>query len=401
MLDQLQDKQRVLLSSIEKIKFTRDAISLINNDEKLVALVGARGVGKTTLLLQYISSMPYDEVLYFSADDISITDIGLYKIADEFYKLGGRLLVIDEIHSFANWASHIKNIYDFLPDMKIRISGSSMLNILLQSYDLSRRVVVKKLNTLRFDEYLKIQHNITIPTITFNEIVKNHCDISFQLTNKNPKLFKFFADYLKIGYYPYFLTSDSYKNFVSKLYNSLEKIIYEDIPATNNIKFENLSNFKKLIYKIITAGVPFEVQINTLAKDLGLSPPSLYSYLDILSKTGIFKTIKKYSKKVSKKPAKIYFQNTNILQAVAFNEGIPVNIGTLRETFFMNCFDEIYLPNSGDFNVNETIFEVGGKNKDFKQIDKAQNSYLVIDVDTNTNKRKIPLWLFSLMTNNP
>src|SRR5574344_991241 len=135
MIEQLQDKQRKLLFSIQDVKYKREELDFINSKERLIALMGARGVGKTTLLLQYLLNFTLEDALYFSADDISIATFGIIEIVQEFYKLGGRVVVIDEVHMFKDWASHIKNLYDFYPDLIIRISGSSMLNILMQSHD--------------------------------------------------------------------------------------------------------------------------------------------------------------------------------------------------------------------------------------------------------------------------
>jgi len=397
MIEQLQDKQRKLLSFIKNIKYTRDEYEFISSDERLVGLVGARGVGKTTILLQYLSNYTLDEALYFSADDISIAHFGIIEIVEEFYKLGGRIVVIDEVHMFKDWAGHIKNIYDFFPDLTIRISGSSMLNILIQSYDLSRRIVVKELDKLSFKEYFEIKHNVRLSSFSLDEVLKNHNTISFELIQKYPMLYKEFKTYLKTGCYPYFSTSKTLDSFASKLLNSIEKIIYEDIPSTNKIKFENLSVFKKLIYKVVSSKVPYQVKIDTLAKDLGVSEPTLYTYLEILNKTGIFRSIHKFSAKQTKKPAKIFFKNTNILEIISIDLKIPIDIGTTRETYFVSCFKDIYYSDIGDFKVDDIIFEVGGKNKSFEQIKDIENSYLALDIDSSTSKGKVPLWLFGFL----
>ena len=397
MLDALKDKQRRLLSSIEHVAYIRDEYNFINSTERLIALIGSRGVGKTTLLLQYVKQYTLDESLYFSADDISIINFGIIEIVEEFYKLGGRVIVIDEVHRFKEWAGHVKNIYDFFPDLIIRISGSSMLNILMQSYDLSRRIIIKELGKLSFKEYFEIKNGVALETYTFEEILQGHVEISYQLTQSYPLLYKEFTEYLKFGCYPFFMSSNNEENYYSKLLNSVEKIIYEDIPSTNKIKFESLDTFKKLMYKIVAAKLPYKVVIDSLAKELNISEPTLYTYLDILNKTGLFKTIKKFSKKESRKPEKLFFSNTNLLYAVSNDVGIPTEIGTVRETYFVNSFKNTYYSDIGDFVVNDCIFEVGGKNKDFSQIKDIPHSYLALDVDASVNKRKIPLWLFSFI----
>lgn len=397
MLNRLKEKQRSLIRFIQVNQYIRKEFKDINNSERLVALIGARGVGKTTLLLQYLQQFTLDEALYFSADDITIANFGIFEIVEEFYKLGGRIVVIDEVHIYKDWASHIKNLYDFYPDLIIRISGSSMLNILMQSYDLSRRIVIKELKILSFKEYLEITYSIKLTSLSLADIVNDHIDISFELVQQYPSLFKDFKNYLRSGCYPYFLSSSNENNYLNKLFNSIEKIIFEDIPSTNKIKFEHLQIFKKLIYKIAVAKVPFQVKIDSLARDLEISEPTLYSYLDILNKTGIFKSIKKYSLKTSRKPAKIFFSNTNMLTAIMNDLNIPIEIGILRETFFVSIFDNLFYSHIGDFKVNQFIYEIGGKNKDFKQIKNTPNSFLVLDIDTSMDKRKIPLWLFGFI----
>ena len=397
MLNALQDRQKKLIAITKKIKYTRKEFDFINSKERLIALIGSRGVGKTTLLLQFLQQYTTDEALYFTADDISIANFGIVAIVEEFYSLGGRTVVIDEVHMFKEWAGHIKNIYDFMPDLKIRVSGSSMLNILMQSHDLSRRMVVKELKKLSFKEYLEINNNITLSSYTFEEILTNSSNISFDLIQKYPTLFKQFKDYLQMGCYPYFTQSSSIETYKSSIFNSIEKIIYEDIPSTNKIKFENLIIFKRLMYKLVEARVPFQVKIDSLAKDLKISEPTLYTYLEILNKTGIFTPIYKYSSKQTKKPAKLFFKNTNILYTLAESLHIPAEIGTLRETYFINCFDKVYYSDIGDFKVDEYIFEVGGKNKTFSQIKDKNNSFLALDIDFSSNNNKVPLWLFSFI----
>lgn len=397
MLNALQEKQRRLVSSLENVDYVRKEYHFINSDERLIGLIGSRGVGKTTLLLQYIKQFNLDEALYFSADDMSIVNFGIIEIVEEFYKLGGRIVVIDEVHRFREWAGHVKNIYDFFPDLIIRISGSSMLNILMQSYDLSRRILIKELDELSFKEYFEIKNSVTLSSFTFEEILENHVTLSYELITKYPTLYKQFTNYLKMGCYPYFLSSKNEENYYAKLYNSLEKIIYEDIPSTNKIKFESLDVFKKLMYKIVAAQTPYKVVIDSLSKELKISEPTLYTYLDILNKTGLFTTVKKFSKKESRKPEKLFFSNTNILFALSNDLQIKADIGTIRETFFVNSLKNAYYSDVGDFIVNGHIFEIGGKNKTFTQIKNVQESYLALDIDSSTNKKKIPLWLFDFI----
>ena len=220
----------------------------LDNNERLIALIGYRGIGKTTLLLQYASKFSLNNCLYFSADDFLVLENGIIKIVEEFYKLGGRIVIIDEIHKFPNWDLHIKNIYDRFPDLKIRISGSSMLNIVLSGFDLSRRILIKKMNELSFREYFELKTGKFFSSYSFIDIIKNHLEISKDLLHKYPEIYGEFKNYLSYGVYPYFMETHNKENYSQKLYNTINKVIYEDIPSVKKINYANLSFFKKLIF---------------------------------------------------------------------------------------------------------------------------------------------------------
>ncbi|MDP8051395.1 AAA family ATPase [Pasteurella atlantica] len=396
MIRYIQHKQVRNINAINTNFVRQQYLEKLTSKNRLVGLVGQRGVGKTTLLLQYLKLhfKPY-EYLYFSADDIYIINSSIYDIADEFVRLGGKIIVIDEIHKYQNWANEIKSIYDSFPDLIIRFSGSSMLNILNEKFDLSRRCVISYVKTLSFREYLSLACNIELDILNIDDILTNHNEISSNLALAYPKIYKNFLRYLQIGHYPFFIEDeDEYKN---KLFNACEKIINEDIPSLNKIDYVHLSIFKKFIAKLIYSKVPFKVNISALCKEFGISNPTMITYMDILQSTKLINPVKKYSKNISKKPDKLLFSNTNLLYAFADEFGVEVNIGTLRETFFASCFEKIYYSDIGDFKVDDNIYEIGGKNKSFKQIKDIQNAYLVIDTDYSMEKNKIPLWLFGLL----
>jgi predicted AAA+ superfamily ATPase len=270
-----------------------------------------------------------------------------------------------------------------------------MLNILNEKFDLSRRLVVSYVKPLSFREFLELYADIKLPKLTFEEILKNHNEISSSFVLENPTLYKHFLKYLQIGYYPFFKEDEEeYKN---KLFNACDKIINEDIPSLNKIDYVHLSIFKKLIAKMVYAKVPFEVNISSLSKEFGISHPTMQVYLEILHSSNLIKAIKKYSKKISKKPNKLLFGNTNLLYTYSDEFGMEIDVGNVRETFFASCFKNIYYSDIGDFRVDEYIFEIGGKNKTFKQIKDVKNSYLVIDTDYSMEKNKIPLWLFGFL----
>ncbi|WP_186441305.1 ATP-binding protein [Desulfamplus magnetovallimortis] len=363
---------------------------------RLVGIMGQRGVGKTTLLLQYLkSNLKVTEYIYFSADDIYIADSTLYDIADTFVKLNGRVLVIDEIHKYNNWAQELKNIYDGFPSLMVRFSGSSMLRILHETHDLSRRCVTVPMETLGFNEYLELFRGIFISPFKLEEITTRASEISMDLALSHPNLYSDFKDYLKFGAYPFFMEDrDEFKN---KLYNALQKIINEDIPSCNRIPYTQTAIFKQLIARLIESRVPYKVNAAKLSKELGITNPTLLSYMEMLKDSKIFRPIKKFSTRVSRKPEKILFDNTNILHAYADDFGIEVNRGTERETFFAGCFSKIFYSDIGDFKVGDMVFEIGGKNKTFGQIKGAPKGYLAIDTDYTTEPGKIPIWLFGMM----
>jgi predicted AAA+ superfamily ATPase len=387
MLDYFLRKQEILLSHIKLDYIRKEYLKKIDSNDRLIALIGARGVGKSTLLLQLIKKNRLN-ALYVSGDDIEFTNTKLYDLVDSFYSLGGRFVIVDEVHKYKNWSQEVKNIYDTFLDLKLIISGSSMLNILYEKFDLSRRLVSVTMPHLSFREFLELKSNTTYKKYDLQTILQDATSISKELVLSNKTLYKEFKEYLKYGAYPFFL--EGKENYLEKLNNAIEKIINEDIPSINKIEFAKLTVFEKLIYLVTVANKPFLVNMASLSRELNVSEPTLYTYFNILEKSSIFKLLKKASKRVSKKPNKLLFANTNILYTYANKLFLEPNIGVIRETFFANCFENIFYSNIGDF-------EVGGKNKNFKQIKDINNSYLAVDIDFSTNNKKIPLWLFGFL----
>ena len=387
-------KQTLLLSQISTNFIRTDYFNFLEENEKLVGLIGSRGVGKTTLLLQYLKQSK-ESFIYISADDAVFQDIRLYDLVDEAYSLGRKLIVIDEVHKCQNWAQELKNIYDSFPNIRIRISGSSMINILYEKYDLSRRLVLYRVPHLSFREFLSMQKGMEFKKLELEDILKNSVTLSSDLVFAHENLYALFREYLEYGAYPFY--SEGEKNFSKKLFHALDKVINEDIPSLNKIDFSHIIIFKKLIFRLVEARKPFQVNVAKLSRELGISEPTLYTYFEILDKSGIIKPLKKYSKKIAKKPEKLLFSNTNILYAYAKEFDKEIEIGTVREIFFVNCFKKIFYSDIGDFKVEDNLFEVGGKNKSFKQIKDIENSFVVADIDYTVDERRIPLWLFGFL----
>ena len=366
----------------------------VDFDQKLIGIVGARGVGKTTFLLQYLkeNDIPLSKKLYFSADAVDIDS--LFDIAFEFSKEGGALLIIDEIHKYKNFEIELKKIYDML-DIKVIFSGSSALRLDHSKGDLSRRAILYHMKGLSFREFVELKKNIKLPKFTKDEIFENHIDISYEL-NEKFKPFEFFKEYLKSGYYPfYFENEDSY---LLRLQETVNTVIEVDIPSIFPIEYDKIINLKKLI-RLVCLSKPFKVNIKELSTKIGISDyQTLYKYLEYLKRGKILNLLRAKSKgdNIFLKPDKIYLANTNLHYSYCQKS----EIGTIREVFFMSMFDdnEIAISTKGDFTVDDKyIVEVGGKNKTYKQIKDIPNSYIVADDIEVGSGNKIPLWMFGFI----
>ena len=399
MLERFRLFQRALLKKVNTT-YKRYFYEELKNDEKLLGILGARGVGKTTALLQYLkeSEIPMNEKLYISSDWID--GESLFKIAEAFYKENGKLLIIDEIHKYPNFEKELKIIYDIL-NLKVIVSGSSALSINHAKADLSRRMLVKEVKGMSFREFLKFKYGIDIKNITLEELLKNHINMAYEILEKieKPSILPDFKEYIEIGYYPFYFQNEDKVSYLLKLKETINVVLEVDIPAISNIKFTTIRKFKKLIEYICTSH-PFKPNMQELLIKMDMPKTAyaeIYEYLELLQKAKIIRLIKSANKKdaILTKPEKIYLNNTNLHFCYCEKQ----EIGTLREVFFASMFEnyEIYVPNNGDFMVNEYVFEVGGKNKTKKQIKNLENAYIVADDIEIGSRNKIPLWLFGFL----
>ena len=379
-----------------QISYERYFAKTIDFDQKMIGIIGARGVGKTTALLQYLkkSSLSFTKKLYISADMIEISDLGLFDIAKYFELYGGKILVIDEIHKNKNFEIELKNIYDRL-DLHIIFSGSSALKLEHSKADLSRRTLIYQVQGLSFREFLELKLETTFPSYTLEEICSNHIDISANLIQRFKPL-EHFKEYLQRGYYPfYFANEDSYHDILEKTINV---VIEVDLSSIFSMKYENVVNLKKLV-KLICYSQPYTINITELSNKIGIHRDRLYLYIDYLSKGSVFLSLKAKSKgdAVFVKPAKLYLHNPNLYYAYCKN----AQKGTVRESFFANAVGldhELSYPHSGDFLVDDHyIFEIGGAKKSYKQIKDIPSSYIVADDMEVGFGDKIPLWLFGFL----
>lgn len=366
-----------------------------------ICITGARGVGKTTMLLQYYHEKFADveKCLYISADNIEVSALGLLTLASHYFALGGEALIIDEIHKYPHWQIELKNIIDTFRNKKIIISGSSSLDLQKGKADLSRRLVYYDLKGLSFREYLELKEGVQFQTLSIEDILHTHVKRAQQITAKIPIL-KIFKKYLVQGYYPFFLEGEA--TYLQKISNIIEKVIYEDIATNGNIKQSNLVVLKKILWVIATS-VPFTTNIEKMSRELGISKQYVYHYLEYLEKANMINSMRIDARgfTLARKPAKLFIENTNLLHAIAGTLRSEAERGTLRETFFVNQLkgqEKISMSEQGDCVVkSKYIVEIGGKNKDFSQIAGIKNAFVAADDIEIGIGNKIPLYLFGFL----
>lgn len=391
-------KFRELLQTVDS-DFYRSMHSKINWKSRGVRIDGARGVGKTTLMLQHIKrSLKVSETLYVTLDDLYFRLHTLTEVADEFYKLGGRHLLLDEVHKYANWQTEVKNLYDFHKQLQIVVSGSSILALQKSQADLSRRFLNYLLPVLSFREYLSIYHKINLPAYGLKEILTDHEEISETLLKKLSSPLAKYRHYIQFGAYP-FSTEGEHDYFV-RLNQLINVIIDYDLIEAKAMEGSSLAQLKKLLY-IISRSVPFTPNTNKLAEDLGIGRNRILEMLHILEKAQLIRNLRSSTQGVSlmNKPDKIYLNNTNLIHALADEKP---NKGNIRETLFISHVQDaghlVSYPKEGDFLVDEKLlFEIGGRDKNQKQIKGIKDSFVVADDIERGVNNKIPLWLFGFL----
>jgi predicted AAA+ superfamily ATPase len=378
--------------------FTRFLTGEIDWDARMIGISGARGAGKTTLLLQYMKiRLPANaEALYASLDDIYFAENPLIYFAEEFYKKGGEFLFLDEVHKYPDWSRELKNIYDNLPGLKIVFTSSSALDIYKGAFDLSRRALVYNLPGLSFREFIELKHRISLKSYSLEQILSESKKIGSEILDKIKPL-KFFEDYLKFGYYPFFIESE--KNYYDKLTSILNLVLESDLPTIFKIDYYSVMKIKKML-SVLSRIVPYKPNIEKLALQADTTRDTLLKFLFYLEKAGIVKRLSKDTFGINylNKPDKLYLNNTNLMYALT-NE--KPDTGNLRETFFLNQLlvkHSVSYPEKGDFLVDgKYLFEVGGSSKNTKQIAGLENAFIAADGIEFPDGRKIPLWLFGFL----
>ena len=397
----LKDIQPLMIAYYRRLEsvnlnFKRYLYDKINWESSLIGIKGARGVGKSTMLLQHIKEGDRDKSMYLSLDNMWFADNSLSELVEFLYTRGINRLYLDEVHKMPNWQIYIKNFYDDYPDIKIVYTGSAMLQIDNSVADLSRRQTLYTLYGLSFREYLEYIGILSSQAISLTDIIENHIDYGLKITS-SVRILRYFNEYLKKGYYPYF--KEAGEDYLLRVSESVRTVIESDIPTVEKISFSSIEKLKKLLM-VIAQGVPFEVNIERLAEQLKSTRDQTLKLLSLLGRAALLdilgEKIRDYKHLTG--PKKIYLDNSNLMYALCGE----VKKGTERETFFANQLEvisqDITIPKKGDFLIDgKYLFEVGGKRKTFEQIADIENSYLAIDDIEIGVRNRIPLWLFGFL----
>jgi len=386
--------------------FYRSLYHTIDWNCRLIEIHGARGVGKTTLMLQRalkVSELGSGNVLYISLDDPYFYNHTIIEVTDYFNKYGGVYLFIDEVHKYPSklpghdWSAEIKVLYDRYPELQVIYSGSSVLQLFKGHGDLSRRKCSYNLPGLSFREYINWTNGKELAVYTLAQLINSHTEIATSITG-DFKILPLFSKYLKHGYYPYY--KEVPDQFCNRLRATINVILEQDLPAVASFSHENHAKLKKLL-AVLAESVPFTPNLTNLRSALFIADQrTLLNYLDALEKAELLSTLDKDTKGMKKmqKPAKVYLHNTNLINCLFFDNP---NVGTQRETFFFNQLRTLHRVNyavKGDFIVDSNYtFEIGGKSKSSFQIQDVPNSFLAMDDIEIGFGNKIPLWLFGFL----
>ena len=387
-MEKLQASFDAMLRSISTT-FHRYMFNRINWDNRLLGLVGTRGIGKTTLMLQYAKEkLNRNTTLFVNADDLYFSAHHLVDLADEFVKRGGTHLIIDEIHKYKDWARELKLIYDYHADLKVFFTGSSILDIHKGSTDLSRRAIVYSMQGLSFREYLEMFHHIKIPAYSLTDIIQHRAELPDKF-----RPYAYFQSYLEQGYYPF----SKEDQFNIRLQQVINKTLEVDIPQYAEMSISTTRKLKQLLI-IIAQSVPFKPNMSSIATILGVSRNNLSDYFLYLEEAGLIAQLRDGTGGIRGlgKVDKVYLDNPTLIYSLGQDTS---EIGNIRETFFLNqtrVEQKVITSAISDFQIANYIFEVGGKNKKQKQLQGSENGFIVKDNIEQGYMNVIPLWQFGL-----
>lgn len=382
----------------------REKMDEIHWNSRLVSIMGAKGVGKSTLIKQYLKqhyTLGDRTFLYCSADTVDFSMRTLVGLAEEYVMRGGKLLVVDEIHKYhpgtTDWSREIKEIYELFPELRMIVSGSSLLSLKEGDADLSRRAVKYTMPGLSFREALRFYHGMTFPQWSLEEILAHPYDL-WQTVSSKCKPVALFKEYLEKGYYPFLLEGEG--EYYTKIEQVVNYIIDTELTQICKVDVANVRKLQALV-AMICSEVPFELNANRIAAALEIGRDTVVEYLKYLCDAKVLNLLYSDKKKIGKltKPDKIYMENTNLMYALAPTK---VEIGTLRETFAICALSDShnveYGKAQGDFKVDSRYtFEVGGRNKTFSQIAGVKDSYIFADDWDMPDGAKLPLWMLGFL----
>lgn len=411
MVEKLFELSRYYLKNFDR-EYKRYFLKKHPLESRFYIVTGQRGVGKTTTLIQHVLKLLNNDTLsrkalYVPVDHTLVARYKLYEIAETVYKEGVKLIFFDEIHKYTHWARDLKSMYDVYPDLRLFASGSSAMEIYKSSHDLSRRAIVYRMVGMSFREFLELTLGLRLGPYTIEEIVTGFERISHQIVDtleeKGKRVLPLFRDYLKFGYYPYFIEhQDLLEEFYIKLEQDVRKTVESDsIDIYPKLNGTTVKKILKLL-TLLTESVPYTPDLNDLKRKLEIGDiRTLKHYLKFLEDSDVILSVGKRGRGFGEleKPEKIYLNNSNLVYALG--ESDRIDKGNIRETFFANIvssYHKIQTPAKGDFVVEDKYtFEIGGKNKRFAQLEGIDNAFLALDdIETGIGK-KIPLWLFGFL----
>ena len=395
-LQPLYDSYHRKIAKVD-LRFKRYLYGQINWKARIISIKGARGVGKTTMLLQHIleNYEDIDQTLYASLDNLWFATHSLMDLVDWADRHGISRLYLDEVHRYEGWSLALKNIYDDYPDMSIVYTSSSLLVLDNATVDMSRRQTPYTLYGLSFREYLELEGIFKTEAISLDDVLKHHVKKAMDIVG-SIKVAPLFEAYLSHGYYPFY--RESLEDFPSRLRETVTVVIDSDLPAVENVTYETLKKVKKLLM-IISEHVPFEPNMSELWRQLSTDNESGLKMLYALDKAQVLAllTAKTKNYKSLTKPDKIFLGNSNLMHVLCPR----VDKGNERETFFISqlrVLHDVRYPKQGDFLIDDKhLFEVGGKGKTFDQIADVPDSYLAVDDTEVGSGNRIPLWLFGFL----
>ena len=383
--------------------FTRFLYDRVDWQARLLALVGPRGVGKTTMLLQHAArTCPSPErCLYLSADHVRVQSLGLYEVGAHFFRGGGEILLVDEVHRYPNWPAQVKSLYDSFPSARLVLSGSSTIELLRGGADLSRRAVIHRLPGMSFREYLCLETGGAFEPIGLPVLLEQHVALATGiLAQAGGTILDRFRAYLDHGVYPFY--REGVQLFPIRLANVVEKVVSEDIPAAMGVRPGSIPILRRLLH-VGASSEPLSPNIERLASALETSKPSIYQFLEYLQRAGLFLLVPPVGRglKAARKPAKVYLDNPNLFPALIGQVDTRERVGTVRECFFAHQVGQaggLFADARVDFQLaSGHRFEVGGRTKGFGQLQGDPAGWLALDDLEVGEGRRVPLWLFGFL----